>query len=99
MYGNMNAVNMRTNGKKQKWADRLAKKERLYKLLEHGDLRVIQERINLAAAEAREAGDESAKGISYHSVRFTLNPEHRLYSERVIIEAERLFAERQETEA
>lgn len=91
----MTAVNMRTKSRKQKWAERREKVQRLAKRIEHGDYRIIQERINAAAEEARAEGKE-AKGISYHSVRFTLDPDHRLYSERVVEEAERLFKEREE---
>ena len=90
----MNAVNMRSNKNKQSVSERRAERKAIKvtvsRKLESGDRVTIMERINEADSKKVPAG----KGISYHAVVSALNPNHILYSERVISEARILIEER-----
>lgn len=90
----MTAVYMRSETKKlsisERRAARRAEKEELSSQIEYGDRITILERINTAAADAKPPG----KKIGYQAVCFALNPDHAMYSERVLSEARKLISER-----
>ncbi|SHN42317.1 hypothetical protein SAMN05216311_114177 [Chitinophaga sp. CF418] len=98
MYGKFDETTIRSyKSRKQIHKERRELIGFISSKLQHGDFKTIERRLGKRLTSNRR-GEQVVQGMSYNSVRYTLDPEHPLFCKRVIEEAMQLIIERESQE-